>query len=1264
MKKTVNCRFAHLFCIALLACFTTATFSGPINIRSYTTKNGLSDNFVNSVVQDSSGYIWIGTNTGLNRFDGTNFKSFFHDQADSSSLPFNHINTVYIDQFNTLWLGSNYGKLASYNFANNNFTHYQLSLPDTNKYADIHFFFEAPNKKLYAKTNQGYFLFHGKSFHKYDNDLHYDDSQTLRHSWNFVCNKTIIHRVNGLFEIDNSNCSGTVEDAIHENMFRDKYGNYWGGSFGNGLIQIAPMNKYLFHYSEKNTPFFTNDILKITEYKNQIWVASIKRGITAYDKHMKQTAYINKSVKDFEIDNDGRIWCVGWDEALFSIDSKTYECRSLKSAFSKESLALNFWSIGICGDTIFCGTFGEGLLLYNKKTGSITSYKNSPQSKLKTQEYIYDICVDRSKKIWIGTGNGLFRYADGKLCRIKIPHKETSSKSSETFISIREQSGSKLCLLTLDGAYSYETETGQAHDFSELIQKQKITPKQFFPDKNGCYWIASFDKLYKISEYRKILDIIKLTDSKQPIDYFFPRATFVSDSSYILLGTQGGIYKLNADSINFDVAPPSLLIERVQFNGKTIEHVNPKFITLNHDQFPLNIKLSSIDFTPVKPVAYQYRTSGSDSAWQKVAGDELSFIQLTDGTHFIEIRNCNKYGNFSKTATRISIQVLPPWWRTGWFRVIIAASIILLMALVFKYRLGLIQRQKRKLEIEVAKQTKRLQNQNSEIQRQKTLLEEQTEELQVNLLELHNQNNSLETLYTELSQKSDALIKKNKELSEANETKNKLFSIIGHDIKNPFTVLIQLTENLKGNTLPSNELKHTHQKLHNIALNIFSITHNLMNWARSQSKTISCSPCNIDINSLLEEETDNRSFEADQKSIRIIKDFKPSLSCFADSDMVRIIIRNLLHNAIKFTPNGGSVFIKSTNDKKNARIEITDTGIGMDAKTLANVFSIKSISSENTGNNKGTGFGLLTVKNLLDLNNGAIKIKSNPNKGSSFIIHLPAIQVRVPQAQNPTKKKSHIVIVEDNDNLREHLAHSLTTFYKVSEFSKPQFFISELETGKLSPDIILSDIAMDKMDGLSLCNYIKSAHQRKIPVIIMTGIDSPEYQQESYATGADSFLKKPFSFETLHSRIENLLSAYTVHYVKTQIKGGDSRTEDEKLVEKLKRTIENNIDNPELTVEMLAENLKVSRIKLYRKTKELTGLSPSEYIQNTRMYAASVLLKTKQYKISEVAYMVGFSDPLYFSKSFSKHFKLSPTEYIENLNTNHQPSEMISKLLE
>jgi DNA-binding response OmpR family regulator len=404
------------------------------------------------------------------------------------------------------------------------------------------------------------------------------------------------------------------------------------------------------------------------------------------------------------------------------------------------------------------------------------------------------------------------------------------------------------------------------------------------------------------------------------------------------------------------------------------------------------------------------------------------------------------------------------------------------------------------------------------------------------------------------------------------------------------------------------------------------------------------------------------------------------------------VLMNLLSNAFKFTHTGGNILITIRHDAKNMRLTVADDGDTIPEDKIDRIFErFYQGSTSIQGRQSGTGVGLDLARSIIDLHHGTISARNTDDpKGCAFDIDLPMgnahlrpqemvtaeeqreldnnldlsqLESDTPEAgPSPAEEpapaaggnRPHIVVVDDEDDIRRFIAHQLQANYQVTECSNGKEALAVIQ--REQPALVVSDVMMPEMDGFTLCAKLKSnINTNHIPVVLLTAKGRDEDKTEGIELGADAYISKPFSMDLLRSTIGNLLrerallrNKYSGHEtMEEQIEDVKLQTPDDKLLERVVRIINNNLPNEEFSVDMLADQVGISRVHLYRKMKELTNQTPSEFIRNVRLKQAANLLADPHQSIAEVMYACGFSNRTSFSTMFKKFYGVSPREYMQ-----------------
>jgi signal transduction histidine kinase/DNA-binding response OmpR family regulator len=649
---------------------------------------------------------------------------------------------------------------------------------------------------------------------------------------------------------------------------------------------------------------------------------------------------------------------------------------------------------------------------------------------------------------------------------------------------------------------------------------------------------------------------------------------------------------------------------------------------------------------------YAYRFSGEGENWIELGSRNLiTFNNLAQGDYTIEIAASEDPGSWEGKGTILEITILPPFWKSS-FAIVIYSVIILILLYLFYRTITRWERLHSDLKVE---QVKREQEQ-----------------------KLHEQ-------------------------------RIRFFTDISHELRTPLTLILSPIDLIIKNHPLSMRVMNTLLMVKQNGEKMLQLINQLLDLRKADAGHLKFHAARGNIVRFLEEVM--LSFRDLAISREINLDFMPgskSIEIYYDRDKFEIIITNLLSNAIKHSKQHGhvKVSIEEHSDPGDVSISnfpdgfvqiiIEDSGKGIPPDKIDRIFDR---FFEADSGIKGSGIGLEITKKYVELHRGTIAVESRPENSdlpgfTKFIIKLPMGRrhlrddeildnyissedikgyisaerlkglhpdleneiEKIAPADNGEKRQYKIIIVEDNSELREFLIQMLNE----------QFIVSSAENGKVAwemilkdpPDIIISDIMMPEMDGIELCRRIKTdVRSSHIPVILLTARTAITFKYEGLETGADEYITKPFQPEFLSLKIRNLLYQREMvrrKYLKDSITDPEVITltsMDEKLLKKAIDYIHANIDKSDLSIESLSEHLGISRVHLYRKLKSITGVTPQEFLKTIRMKYSASLISQKKLRISEVAYMSGYKDLAYFSKSFKEFYGMSPSEYQKNKST-------------
>ena len=766
-------------------------------------------------------------------------------------------------------------------------------------------------------------------------------------------------------------------------------------------------------------------------------------------------------------------------------------------------------------------------------------------------------------------------------------------------------------------------------------------------DKNGNIWASTNTG---ISCYITSKKCFYTYDHSNNI----PQGSFISGcvtkdhNGLIYFGSINGLCFFNPDiAINSPQIPP-VVITKVRIPGRltsrekneTAIPISEGEIELTHEQNSFNLTFNVQDYSLANQVEYAYMLKGLENSWYTInEQNSVTFRNIPPGKYEFLVKARLHNQDWSEDMTSLRIHINPPLWLTWWAKLIyILITISIIYTIIHAY--------KKKID--------------------------------------------LESLYT--------LEKKNHEQEqELNQERLRFYTNITHELRTPLTLILGPLEDMQKDTsLPTRQAQKL-SVIHQSALRLLNLINQILEFRKTETQNKKLCVCKGNIAPLIHE-IGLKYKELNQKKaidfqIQIEKEEMP---LFFDKEIITIILDNLISNAIKYTEQGKitlSLYPTTRNGVTYTEIKVSDTGYGISAEALPHVFD-RYYQESGKHQASGTGIGLALVRNLVELHEGEIRVESIQNEGSTFYISLltdniypnalhgdstkqteeEMISEAVPEdSQNtePETSKPILLIVEDNEDIQKYIAESFSDSFEVITGSNG-------EEGKQQalnriPDIIVSDIMMPVMDGITLCRQLKEdVRTSHIPVILLTAKDSLQDKEEGYEVGADSYLTKPFSASLLRSRINNLLDSRKKLIAQFQQTGTSHNpnshldekrsiiTEalsklDNEFIEKITQLVEDNLSSEKIDITYLSDKMCMSGSTLYRKMKALTGLSTNEYIRKVKMQNAERLLLEGKYNISEIAYKIGMNSTGYFRQCFKDEFGVSPSDYLKQFTSPTPP---------
>ena len=896
----------------------------------------------------------------------------------------------------------------------------------------------------------------------------------------------------------------------------------------------------------------------------------------------------------------------------------------------------------------------DGVVLFRYENGNWVVEKELEG----VTEQVFSVVQGKDGIIWIGTEfQGLIRVDPGTdESDMQIDRYDPQEHFGSRMIKVALIEGEPV-LLTGTGIYKPSDSRNQDSPFTPLyseIQESVDDPISFsrlVQGFDGRYWAYTNRGNGFITNLNNPAETFT-TAALGRIPASSTQSIFPETDGTVWIGDQNGLFRYNSQSdypagIPFEAFVRSVLNAEDQlFGGNTAGAFAP--LTLTFRLNDLRFRFGTNFFDDVSSIQFQTRLSGFDENWSAWSSETYrSYTNLPHGDFTMQVRAMNTYGEISN-AGEFAFTILPPWWRTWWAYTL---YLILFAGFLFgvdRNRLRSLRKREAELEAIVNERTE-------ELQEEKKITEAQAEKLK-----------------------------------QLDVEKSRFFANISHEFRTPLTLTIAPLENLhkeRYGVLTEDGKAQVEMATRN-AKRLMRLVTQLLDLARFEANLFKLKPETAELNQYLTYLTSRFvgaaeryviSFDVSIPDERIIASFDP--------EQFEKVISNLLSNAFKFTPEGGTVSFTLESKDSHAVITIKDNGQGISSEHLPRLFD-RFYQAEKSEMQPGTGIGLALVKEITEQHSGKIEVESTPGEGSVFVVRIPladATEAEVVDLQMkegdesleevllPDKvttvddeqdiadeddERKILLVVDDNRDIRTYLRDHFSEEYRVIEAASGNRALEKIRN--IPPDVIISDIMMPDGDGFTLLKNLRNNPETDfLPIILLTARAEAEDKLEGLGIGADDYLTKPFSMEEVTLRIHNLIERQKRLQKYYERKGGhltggkksihpdriEAPSSDDLYLEQIRRIIQENMQNEEFSVEDLADSMFQSRTQLFRRLKELTGETPSSLIKRMRLERGAELLKQKAGTVSEVAYSTGFRSVAQFSKSFRDQYSKTPTEY-------------------
>lgn len=1272
--------------------------------------------FINQIhINTENGILWIATPEGLIRFDGKLRKRYSHVNNNQSSIPGENVTKIIEDKNNTMWVLTS-GGIAKYSAEYDNFTIPQIDNKTITAYSAClieNGILFGGNNRIYkysydTRNFEEVCKLETKSNLMFNSIINLGNGKILCASkWYGLIMIDLNTGLQVKSDFDNF--------STHPMAFiKDSKERLWLSDFNQGLKCFDTKGKLIHHYTVNNSELSNNIILDIKEINNNIWLgtdggginilnpetgeikvmqhisgdvhslpvntitclygngyeniwAGSTRGGLIYIKKVKMVHYgetvlghdkalSHKSVLTLSY-NNGRLLWIGTDGGginSFNISDETF--RHYETTWGDQVSSI----CDISDDKILASVFSKGIYYLDKSSGKKTpliiedeklnnslfnsgksvllrKYKNSilllsndlykyniDTQKIDTIQYeggtrdnesLYCFSED-DRNLYINDQHSIYKLKkdDDKLYRIlSVPFKIK-------FQSVDRDKNGTFWIGTNNGLHSWiEGQKEMSHKNTPLFTKVNTV----ICDTLGNVWVGAEKKLFVYQPIRDKIIMFDESDGVLPNEYSRMAYAHISENRMFIGGTNGLLY-LNTDVINnpeIHESNHNIYITDFIINGENKKYniKNGKIsIPWNSKNIRLRVTVSDGDILSNK--LYTYNING---IIRESFNPEMYVPVLNPGTYHIKLTCDFKDGNYIKDYPLLILIVLPPWYKTWWF---LSLCIIFSLAVIVGSFMYFIRKKENKM---------------------KWIMKE------------HEQK-----IY---------------------EDKVRFLINISHELRTPLTLIhAPLNRILKGLEKDS-PIYESLLKIYKQTNRMKEIINMVLDMRRMETGYNTLILKEQDFNSWLQDVCTDFNDECSIKNITLTVNTDNEIGKLSfDKNKCTIVLTNLLSNALKHSPENTSITVTSQLNKEENTVKVTvsDQGAGIKDEDINRLFERFYQGKNETG---GSGIGLSYVKAIVEQHGGKIGAYQNSDKGASFFFEIPILRGNeetlackpkeyineilgndntdniVFDNGNEVIEDKKILFIDDNRQLTEFMTEEMKHYYKeIFTANSGKEILDKIQS--INPDIIISDVMMPDMNGFELCKAVKQdINISHIPVILLTAMEDEQSKNYGYKVGADAYMSKPFRTEELKSVINSIIynrKKAKEHYQSFGILPEPTNETfslaDENFLKKLNKVIFDNIDNPALDINLICSEMAMSRTSLYTKLKVLTDMGGNEYINKLRMEKAITLMSSGQYSVNEIAAMVGFNTPRYFSTAFKQYTGLTPTQFKSQNNENKE----------
>ena len=1296
----MNRRLFWLFLLFLL--FAPARAEERITFRTLTTDNGLPSNQITAIYRDTKGFLWVGTFEGLCRYDAYRFRQF----STRDGLPGKNITHIAEDVEGRIWIRTSEGSVC-YSYPDDRFA------PAAETMSEMGFRIQDPDA-FGADPNLRYFwIVAGEQLAVYDAERSVISEYPIPGS-SFLASGASQDRIyftesDGRLHYIDFRTGAREEPAGGDGISASRYGLLRVyADRGGGLWVYSLDNSLLQHYTpsvgwrRETLPGVSDQYNRITDIaedsSGNLWLSTTHQGLYlfSHDGKVRQIIHDPDNLSSLpgdnlavlHIDKDDIVW-VG----NFKLGLSSYSPHSQPISHHFVGGSEDILSFCETQDALYVGTDGSGLLRVDGYGGTFRPVPTGAN-------VINRITQDGRGDLWLGTWeNGLIRLApDGR--KKAVYTSENSALSGNSVFSILEGKDGCIYLGMFSGAIQRLEPGNGAEPITTLYRKNDInlfdmtflndstlvaatsdgligiglgsgntlsglpdgiivddlftdsrgylwmagrrgvwywdpssgalvklgvedglpadSGRSFTEDANGLIWIATVHGLCSV-DLSKEMPYVQNYGQEDGLGWieFNKCAMITLRRGDILAGTPRGFTAIVPQKSWSKAFDTPIFLTGAEFAGsdRTLPVLKPVFnpaeIVIRKDMLPLSLHFSCMDFERKDAVTYEYRVNGGDRSWSSMSGPDVDLSYLPAGHYEIRVRAHDAQGLWSPHIKTLSLIVRPPWYWSLPAQIFYLLLIAAALWMLFSY----LKQQKARKEA--------LERINKEAEDQKKLM----------------------------------------------DMKLTFFGNISHELRTPLSLIINpLDEFMRRYPQHGGGFLST---VRNNASYLKELIDELLSFRKIDAGGEVMHYLHQDVVTILKDAFLAYQSIADSRKIAYSFRAEPQIiEMDFDREKINKILRNLLTNAFKFTPDGGRIDVSVRTEEDKMMLRVADTGPGIPEAERGKVFDMFYQVSGDTNPQGGSGIGLYLVNQYIQAHGGGIEIGDNLPHGAVFSLWIPLASeaAAVPEAEKtdrpaaadirirgevPRLFDSTLLLVDDNSEFLSFLKESLSADYRILQATEGAEALEIL--GREQVDLVVSDVMMPNMSGLELCRIIKgNVRTARIPILLLTAKDGDEFQLEGLNEGADDYISKPFNMDLLKMRIARIIENRRSQNpaFEGEMPVDPSKVvvtpHDRQFVEEAIRVVENNLSDADFSVEDLASALNYSRGYLYKRLLKITGRSPIEFIRTIRMKRAQQLLAESQLQIAEVAYKLGYRSPKTFAKHFRLVFGMTPSEYIRS----------------